>query len=131
MPDDNWLSAIKFDEDGLVPAIAQDRDSGRVLMVGWMNRQSLATTVESGLATYWSRSRAALWRKGEQSGHFQQVHEVQLDCDGDVLILKITQGGGIACHTGRESCFFRILRDGEWVTVDPVIRDPQEIYGDD
>lgn len=131
MADDNWLSAVNFDENGLVTAIAQDKDTARVLMVGWMNRESLGKTVASGLATYWSRSRQALWQKGEQSGHVQHVHEIQLDCDGDVLILKIAQDGGVACHTGRESCFFRTLRDGQWVTVDPVIKDPKEIYGDD
>lgn len=131
MPDDSWLSAVNFDETGLVTAIAQDKDTARVLMVGWMNRESLEKTVESGLATYWSRSRQALWQKGEQSGHMQHVHEIQLDCDGDVLILKIAQDGGIACHTGRESCFFRTLRDGQWVTTDPVLKDPEEIYGDD
>ena len=127
----DWLADLKFDPDGLIPAIAQDKASGRVLMVGWMNRESLTRTVESGEANYWSRSRQTLWQKGEQSGYTQQVHEVRLDCDGDVLILTVTQVGGIACHTGRESCFFRTLKDGEWVVVEPVLKDPKEIYGNE
>jgi phosphoribosyl-AMP cyclohydrolase len=127
----DWLAEVKFDAHGLVPAIAQDKDSGRVLMLAWMNRDTLRETVDTGLAVYWSRSRSAAWRKGEQSGHIQRVHEVRLDCDGDVLILRVTQVGGIACHTGRESCFFRTLQDGEWVAADPVLKDPEEIYGNE
>jgi phosphoribosyl-AMP cyclohydrolase len=130
MPTD-WLSQVNFDDQGLVPVIAQDKDSGRVLMMAWMNRRALTETVDSGMAVYWSRSRNTLWQKGEQSGHIQRVHEVQLDCDGDVLILKVSQEGGIACHTGRQSCFFRTLDSGEWKAVDPVLKDPREIYGDD
>jgi len=130
MPTD-WLSQVNFDDQGLVPVLAQDKDSGRVLMMAWMNRRALTETVTTGTAVYWSRSRNTLWRKGEQSGHIQRVHEVQLDCDGDVLILKVSQEGGIACHTGRQSCFFRTLDNGEWKTVEPVLRDPREIYGDD
>lgn len=130
MPTD-WLSQVNFDDQGLIPVIAQDRDSGRVLMMAWMNRHALTKTVDTGMAVYWSRSRETLWQKGEQSGHIQHVHEVQLDCDGDVLILKVSQEGGIACHTGRQSCFFRTLDNGEWKAVDPVLKDPREIYGDD
>lgn len=126
--DDAALAAIKWDEYGLVPAIAQDADSGRVLMVAWMNAEALRATLAEGRAVYWSRSRCTLWRKGESSGHGQQVREVRLDCDGDVLLLQIKQEGGIACHTGRESCFFRVYRDGDWDTVDPVLKDPQDIY---
>ena len=128
MPTTDWLDEVRFNADGLVAAIAQDAASGRVLMLAWMNREALMETVEKGTAVYYSRSRQALWHKGEQSGHVQQVHEVRLDCDGDVVILSISQGGGIACHTGRESCFFRTLKDGKWVTVDPVLKDPDEIY---
>ncbi len=124
----NWLSEIRFDADGLVPAIAQDAASNRVLMVAWMNRDSLEETMETGKAVYWSRSRNRLWRKGEESGHEQIVREVRLDCDGDVIILQVEQLGNIACHTGRTSCFYRILKDGEWIEADPVIKDPREIY---
>jgi len=124
----NWLSEIRFDVDGLVPAIAQDATSNRVLMVAWMNRDSLKETMETGKAVYWSRSRNRLWRKGEESGHEQFVREVRLDCDGDVIILQVEQLGNIACHTGRTSCFYRILKDGEWIEADPVIKDPREIY---
>ncbi|MCB1692056.1 MAG: phosphoribosyl-AMP cyclohydrolase [Pseudomonadales bacterium] len=126
---DEWLNDIHFDDQGLVPAIAQDADSGRVLMVGWMNREAATETVRTGKATYYSRSRARLWRKGEESGHVQQVREVQLDCDGDVLILKVSQAGGIACHTGRASCFYRSLENDRWVDKEPVLKDPKEIYG--
>lgn len=129
--DTNWLDQINFNSDGLVPAVAQDVATGRILMMAWMNRESLAATIRDGVAVYWSRSRQALWQKGEQSGHMQQVHEVQMDCDADVIILKITQGGGIACHTGRESCFYRSLRNGEWVETEPVLKNPDEIYGND
>lgn len=124
-----WLDQIKWDEKGLVPAIAQDHQSGRVLMVAWMNAESLQLTVEEGRAIYWSRSRNRLWRKGEESGHVQKLHELRLDCDSDVILLSVEQLGEIACHTGRESCFYRVLRDGNhWETVDDVRRDPNEIY---
>jgi len=127
----DWLDEIRWDGAGLVPAIAQEAASGDVLMVAWMNREALARTLELGEAVYWSRSRGRLWRKGEESGHVQAVREVRLDCDGDVLLLRVEQRGhepGIACHTGRHSCFFRVWRDGSWVTVDPVLKDPKGIY---
>ena len=127
-----WLADVRFDENGLLPAIAQDHENGQILMVAWMNRESLAETAASGRAVYWSRSRQRLWRKGEESGHVQIVHELRLDCDGDVILLKVSQEGGIACHTGRASCFFRRLEtQGEqsaWVNVDPVLKDPEQIY---
>lgn len=123
-----WLERIKWDEKGLVPAIAQDHKTGRVLMVAWMNQESLRLTVEEQRAIYWSRSRQKLWRKGEESGHVQILHEVRLDCDSDVIVLQVEQKGGIACHTGRESCFFSVLRDGKWVTEDPVLKHPDDIY---
>ena len=123
-----WLDEVKWDQDGLVPAIAQDAQTGRVLMVAWMNREALARTVEGGEAVYWSRSRKRLWRKGEESGHTQAVREVRLDCDADVVLLQIEQRGGIACHTGRERCFFRRLEGGRWVETDPVLKDPGTIY---
>ena len=123
-----WLDAIQWTEDGLVPVIAQQHDSGRVVMFAWMNRESLALTVETGFAVYWSRSRQRLWRKGEESGHQQQVIDLQLDCDGDVLLLKINQQGGIACHTGRHSCFYCSLQNGHWQTTEAVIKDPHLIY---
>ena len=129
MSRNDFLDEINWTSDGLVPAIAQDADSDRILMMAWMNRESLALTASEGIAVYWSRSRQQLWRKGEASGHTQQVKEIRLDCDADVVILKVLQCGHIACHTGRESCFFRVLRDGQWQTVDPVLRDPREIYG--
>ena len=127
-----WLAAVTFDDNGLIPAIAQDADTGTILMVAWMNAESLAETFATGRAVYWSRSRQRLWRKGEESGHVQQVRELRLDCDGDVLLLKVKQEGGIACHTGRESCFFRRL-DGDtdnavWTITDPVLKDPDLIY---
>ena len=125
---DNWLEQIKWTDDGLVPAIAQDAESGRVLMFAWMNRESLGLTVEKGEAVYYSRSRQKLWHKGEESGHTQKVKSLRLDCDGDVIIMKIEQTGGIACHTGRESCFYREYQNGEWVTIDKVIKDPKDIY---
>jgi phosphoribosyl-AMP cyclohydrolase len=124
----DFLEEITWNEDGLLPCVAQDAKSGRILMVAWMNRESLALTEKEQRAVYWSRSRKKLWRKGEESGHIQQVKEVRLDCDSDVIVLKIEQIGGIACHTGRESCFYRVLRDGEWHTVDPVLKDPEDIY---
>ena len=127
-----WLSEVKFNAQGLVPAIAQDHQSGRILMVAWMNADALSETVASGQAVYWSRSRQALWRKGESSGHGQRVHEIRLDCDADVVLLSVEQKGQIACHTGRESCFYRQLidKDGKmvWETTDPVLKDPKEIY---
>jgi phosphoribosyl-AMP cyclohydrolase len=124
----DWLDQVKWDENGLVPAIAQEAGSGRVLNLAWMNREALVRTAETGEAHYWSRSRRALWRKGEQSGHVQKVNSVRLDCDDDVILLEVEQRGGIACHTGRHSCFFRKLEDGEWRTVEAVLKDPREIY---
>lgn len=123
-----WLEKLKWSPEGLVPAVAQDAVSGRVLMVAWMNREALRETARTGEAHYWSRSRAKLWHKGEESGHVQQIREIRLDCDADVIVLAVEQGGGIACHTGRESCFYQKLEDGEWVVVDPVLRDPKDIY---
>jgi phosphoribosyl-AMP cyclohydrolase len=123
-----WLNKVNWSEDGLVPAIAQDADNGDILMVAWMNREALKQTVALGEAVYWSRSRKKLWHKGEESGHTQKVKEVRLDCDEDVVLLKIDQVGGIACHTGRRSCFFQRLEKGKWVTVEPVLKDPHEIY---
>ena len=128
----NWFDDIQFDSKGLIPAIAQDVNNGTILMVAWMNAESLKETVATGRAVYWSRSRDRLWRKGEESGHVQVVHEIRLDCDGDVILLKVQQDGGIACHTGRASCFYRRL-DGTantatWTTVDPVLKDPEAIY---
>lgn len=127
----NWLDEIKWDRDGLVPVIAQEAGSGDVLMVAWMNRQALELTASTREAIYWSRSRGRLWHKGEESGHTQAVHEIRLDCDADVVLLKVTQRGhdpGIACHTGRHSCFYSVLRDGRWESVDPVLKDPESIY---
>lgn len=123
-----WADEVRWTSEGLVPVIAQDAVSGRVLMFAYMNREALALTVQTGEAHYWSRSRERLWHKGEESGHVQRVASLDLDCDGDVLLLRVSQGGGIACHTGRESCFFRRLMDGAWQTVDPVLRDPADIY---
>ena len=125
---EDWLDTIKWAPDGLVPAVAQEAGSGRVLTVAWMNRDALQETVEQKRAVYWSRSRNKLWRKGEESGNVQKVVEVRLDCDADAVLLKVEQAGGIACHTGRESCFFRKLENGKWVTVDPVLKDPSLIY---
>ena len=124
----SWLDDVRFDEDGLVTVVAQDASTGRVLMVASANRAALEETVESGHAVYWSRSRGRLWHKGEDSGHRQRVSEVRLDCDGDVVLYAVEQEGGIACHTGRESCFFRRLESGEWRAVDPVLKDPELIY---
>jgi phosphoribosyl-AMP cyclohydrolase len=126
-PSLGWLDALRWDADGLIPAIAQD-GSGRVVMFAWMNRESLLETVRTGNAVYWSRSRRRLWRKGEESGHFQKVKAVRTDCDGDVLLLAIDQVGGIACHTGRASCFFNELQGERWVPADPVLKDPKDIY---
>ena len=125
----DWLDRINWTENGLVPAIAQDAQTQRVLTLAWMNREALAKTVETGEAHYWSRSRAKLWHKGEESGHVQKVKSLRLDCDEDVVLLEVEQQGGIACHTGRESCFFRRLESGEWVETDAVLKDPKEIYG--
>lgn len=124
----DWLDAIKWDDNGLVPAIAQDYQTGRILMMAWMNREALALTAREGRAIYWSRSRGKLWRKGEESGHVQKLHELRLDCDADVIVLMVEQLGGIACHTGRESCFYRVFEDGAWKTVDAVLKDPHTIY---
>jgi phosphoribosyl-AMP cyclohydrolase len=130
----NWLDTIKWDDKGLVPAIAQEAASGDVLMFAWMNREALQKTVELGRAVYFSRSRGKLWFKGEESGHVQTVHEIRVDCDSDVVLLKVTQLGhepgkpGIACHTGRHSCFFSLYKDGQWVATDPVLKDPESIY---
>lgn len=123
-----WLDALKWDADGMIPAVAQDVDSGRVVMFAFMNRESLIETVRSGNAVYWSRSRGRLWKKGEESGNFQKIRSVRTDCDGDVLLLTIEQVGGIACHTGRESCFFNELQGERWAPADPVLKDPKEIY---
>ena len=125
---DSWLDEISFNTDGLIPVIAQDAASGRVLMLAWMNREALKLTVEKKQAVYWSRSRRKLWHKGEESGHTQQVREIRFDCDEDVILLKVEQKGGIACHTGRESCFYRQLQDDQWVEIDEVIKDPKDIY---
>ena len=123
-----WLNEVAWDDQGLVPVIAQDHQTGDVLMFAWMNREALEKTAETGEAVYWSRSRRKLWRKGEESGHVQKVKEIRTDCDNDVLLLKIEQVGGIACHTGRRSCFFQRLADGHWEAVDPVLKNPQDIY---
>ncbi|MDP4547438.1 MAG: phosphoribosyl-AMP cyclohydrolase [Marinobacter sp.] len=125
----SWLDDILWTEDGLVPAIAQDAETGDILMMAWMNRESLQLTVEEGQAVYWSRSRGKLWRKGESSGHQQVLKDIRLDCDADVILLKVEQKGGIACHTGRRSCFYRTLKDGEWISAEPVLKDPDAIYG--
>jgi phosphoribosyl-AMP cyclohydrolase len=125
---DRWLDEVAWTADGLVPVIAQEAGSGQILMFAFMNREALRLTVETGQAVYWSRSRNRLWYKGEESGHVQKVHEIRLDCDEDVILITVEQLGGIACHTGRHHCFFRKLVDGEWVTDQPVLKDPQEIY---
>ena len=124
----DWIDEVTFDDSGLIPVIAQDFESQRVLMVAWMDKNALLETVKTGLATYWSRSRSQLWRKGESSGHKQVVKSVQLDCDGDVLTLSVEQKGNIACHTGRNSCFFRVLTKEGWELSEPVLKDPKEIY---
>lgn len=130
LPD--WLATVQFNENGLVPAIAQDAANGRVLMVAWMNAQALNLTAQTQRAVYWSRSRQKLWHKGEASGHVQHVHEIRLDCDADVILLSVTQDGGIACHTGRESCFYQRLEADNtahhWVARDPILKDPELIY---
>ena len=124
----SFLDEVPWNDDGLIAAVAQDLKSSRVLTVAWMNREALQQTVETQQAVYWSRSRQKLWRKGEQSGHVQKVREVRIDCDSDAILLKVEQVGGISCHTGRESCFFRKLEGGKWVTIDPVLKDPSLIY---
>jgi phosphoribosyl-AMP cyclohydrolase len=123
-----FLDEVRWNGEGLIAAVAQDATSGRVLTVAWMNREALKQTVEKQQAVYWSRSRKRLWRKGEESGHVQTVVEVRLDCDADAVLLRVEQVGGIACHTGRESCFFRKLENGKWAAVDPVLKDPGLIY---
>jgi phosphoribosyl-AMP cyclohydrolase len=127
--DTTWLNKVKWNDAGLVPVIAQEAVTGKVLMFAWMNRAALERTVTGGEAVYWSRSRRKLWHKGEESGHVQKVQEVRLDCDEDVILLTVEQVGGIACHTGRHNCFFQKFADGKWVVVDPVIKDPKDIYG--
>ena len=124
----DWLEDLKWDSDGLMPAIAQDRDTGEVLMLAWMNREALRLSSEQGRAVYWSRSRQKLWFKGEESGHMQPISEIRVDCDADVILLQIEQIGGIACHTGRRRCFFRVLQDGEWKIDEEIIKNPKEIY---
>lgn len=125
---ESWLDQIKWSADGLVPAIAQDYQTGRILMVAWMNAEALALTVKEQRAIYWSRSRNKLWRKGEESGHVQILHELRLDCDADVILMQVEQLGGISCHTGRESCFYSVLKDDQWEPVEPVLKDPGAIY---
>jgi len=125
---EHWLDDIKWTADGLVPVIAQEDGSGKILMFAWMNREALQLTVAEGKAIYWSRSRNRLWRKGEESGHEQILRDIRLDCDNDVILLRVEQKGGIACHTGRKSCFYQQLQDDRWVPVDPVLKDPAEIY---
>lgn len=124
----SWLDEVNWDSNGLVPVIAQEHDSGDVVMFAWMNKQALQISAETMQAVYWSRSRNRLWRKGEESGHVQKIHEIRLDCDEDVILLKIEQVGGIACHTGRHSCFFKKLNQDEWLIDQPVIKNPEEIY---
>lgn len=128
MTDPDFLNIIHWTEDGLIPAIAQDATTGRILMMAWMNREALVLTAEKGHAVYWSRSRQQLWHKGESSGNVQHIVEIQLDCDEDVIVLKVEQAGGIACHTGRQSCFYRVLRNGQWEITEPVLKDPKEMY---
>ena len=125
---DTWLDEVKWTDDGLVAVIAQESGTGKVLMLAWMNREALALTVEKQIAVYWSRSRGKLWHKGEESGHVQSVKDIRLDCDNDVILLEVEQKGGIACHTGRHNCFYKQYQNGNWVAVDPVLKDPDEIY---
>lgn len=125
---DSWLDELVFDADGLIPAVAQETGTGKLLMLAWMNREALSETVRSGRAVYWSRSRKRLWRKGEESGHVQLIKQVRLDCDADVIVLEVEQVGGIACHTGHGRCFFRKLDNGIWVETEPVLKDPRQIY---
>ena len=123
-----FINELRWNKQGLIPAIAQDAKTGRVLMFAWMNAESLQLTADEGVAVYWSRSRKKLWRKGESSGHTQHIKEIRLDCDEDVILLSVEQAGSIACHTGRESCFYRVLQDGQWKTVDTIIKPSEEIY---
>ncbi len=125
---DAMLDAVQWDDDGLVPAIAQDADSNEVLMLAWMNREALRLTLEQQRAVYWSRSRQKLWFKGEESGHVQELRELRIDCDADVVLMKVIQHGGIACHTGRRRCFYRVWKDGEWLVDEPVLKNPEDIY---
>ena len=124
----NWLDKIRFNEQGLVPAIAQEMGTGKVLMLAWMNQEALKLTVEHKRAVYWSRSRGKLWFKGEESGHVQQLKDIRIDCDNDVILLTVEQVGGVACHTGRHHCFFQQLQDEQWITVEPVLKDPSTLY---
>lgn len=124
----SWLDNIKWNDDGLVAAIAQDHKTGRILMMAWMNAEALSLSLKEQRAIYYSRSRKKLWRKGEESGHIQKLHEVRVDCDADAILMQVEQVGQIACHTGRESCFYRVWQNGEWVSTDPVLKDPKEIY---
>jgi phosphoribosyl-AMP cyclohydrolase len=126
--DNQWIDDLKWDDKGLIPAIAQDFETSKVLMVAWMNKESLLLTIKEQRAIYWSRSRSRLWRKGEESGHVQKLHELRLDCDKDVFLLSVEQVGSIACHTGRLSCFYSVLKDGQWVVDEPVIKNPETIY---
>ncbi len=126
--DTDWLDKIKWTEAGLVPVIAQEESTDKVLMLAWMSRESLTLTIKEGKAIYWSRSRQQLWRKGEESGHTQIIKEIRLDCDDDVILIKVEQSGGIACHTGRHNCFFQRLENKKWVSIDPVLKDPADIY---
>lgn len=123
-----WIDKISFDENGLIPAIAQDYKTGKVLMLAWMNKESLMETINKQKAVYFSRSRSKLWMKGESSGHFQALHELRLDCDNDTILLKVKQEEGVACHTGRESCFFQILTDGKWIVDEAIIKTPSQMY---
>jgi phosphoribosyl-AMP cyclohydrolase len=129
MNSEAWLDAVKWTDDGLVPVIAQDASDGTILMMAWMNREALMLTARGGKAVYWSRSRKKLWHKGEESGHEQIIREIRLDCDNDVVMLKVEQQGGIACHTGRRSCFYQRLEENNWVAVEAVLKDPDSIYG--
>ncbi len=124
-----WLDEIRWNEQGLIPAIAQDAESGEILMLAWMNHEALTLTAQEGRAVYWSRSRKRLWYKGEESGHVQRVSEIRLDCDDDVVLLRVEQIGDIACHTGRRSCFYKRLEDQVWINVEPILKDPASIYG--
>lgn len=125
---DAWLDDISWTEDGLIPAIAQEKDTGKILMMAWMNREALRLTAQEQRAVYWSRSRNKLWFKGEESGHIQKLYDIRLDCDRDVILLTVEQIGGVACHTGRHNCFYHQLQEGEWVAVEPVLKDPKTVY---
>ena len=129
MQSKNWIDQLKWPDHGLLPAIARDYQTGKILMMAWMNTDALHATVDENRAVYWSRSRKKLWRKGEESGHIQVVHEIRVDCDRDTILLKVEQLGGIACHTGRQSCFFLKLENDEWNAIEPVLKSPTDIYG--